>query len=48
MHRNAIEKFRKLKPEIPRFGIDGIPIRDEIEMESILEDGPGKLSPNSG
>lgn len=48
VHRNAIEKFRKLKPEIPRFGIDGIPIRDEIEMESILEDGPGKLSPNSG
>lgn len=33
VHRNAIEESRKLKPEIPRLGTDGIPIRDEIEME---------------
>jgi len=38
VHRNAIDESRKLKPEIPRFGIDGIPIRDEIEMELILKE----------
>ncbi|MDP2975645.1 MAG: hypothetical protein Q8N45_05465, partial [Anaerolineales bacterium] len=34
---NAIEQSRKLKPEIPFAGEDGIPIRDEIELEMILE-----------
>ena len=29
----AIEESRKLKPEIPETGNDGIPIRDEIELE---------------
>jgi GNAT superfamily N-acetyltransferase len=33
---NAIEATRKLKP-IPRLGEDGIPIRDEIELEMILK-----------
>jgi ribosomal protein S18 acetylase RimI-like enzyme len=33
IHRNAIKESRKLKPEIPETGFDGIPIRDEIEME---------------
>lgn len=33
LHRNAIEKSRELKPEIPVYGIDNIPIRDEIEVE---------------
>jgi ribosomal protein S18 acetylase RimI-like enzyme len=33
IHRNAIEKSRKLKPEIPDIGMGGIPIRDEIELE---------------
>ena len=36
VHRNAIEKSRRLKPEIPLTGNDGIPIRDEIELEMIL------------
>jgi len=36
LHRNAIEESRRLKPEIPLFGFDGIPIRDEIEMEMEL------------
>ena len=31
LHRNAIEQARKLKPQIPAIGIDGIPIRDEID-----------------
>ena len=33
VHRNAIEESRKLKPSISAIGIDGIPIRDEIELE---------------
>ena len=36
VHRNALEKARKLKPEIPLVGIDGIPLRDEIELEMPL------------
>ena len=37
VYRNAIEESRKLKPEIPLEGIDGIPIRDEIELELLLK-----------
>lgn len=33
IHRNAIEHSRRLKPSIPFYGIDSIPIRDEIELE---------------
>jgi N-acetylglutamate synthase-like GNAT family acetyltransferase len=36
IHRNAIENSRKLKPQIPHLGMDGIPIRDEIEFEMML------------
>jgi N-acetylglutamate synthase-like GNAT family acetyltransferase len=36
VHRNAIEKSRKLKPEIPLVGFYGIPLRDEIELEMSL------------
>jgi GNAT superfamily N-acetyltransferase len=36
IHRNAIDQSRRLKPEIPFIGIDGIPIRDEIEIELML------------
>lgn len=36
VHRNAVEQARKLKPEIPLYGNDGIPIRDEIELEMLL------------
>jgi hypothetical protein len=31
-----VEKARKIKPEIPLMGNDGIPIRDEIELINIL------------
>ena len=37
IYRNALEQSRKLKPEIPFIGIDGIPLRDEIELELLLE-----------
>jgi RimJ/RimL family protein N-acetyltransferase len=33
LHPNAVEASRKLKPEIPLAGWEGIPIRDEIELE---------------
>jgi ribosomal protein S18 acetylase RimI-like enzyme len=33
VHRDAMKRSRELKPEIPLAGIDGIPIRDEIELE---------------
>jgi len=36
VHRNAIEKSRRLKPEIPLIGNAGIPLRDEIELEMML------------
>ncbi|MEM9951628.1 MAG: GNAT family N-acetyltransferase [Chloroflexota bacterium] len=37
VHRNAIEQARRLKPQIPITGIEGIPIRDEIELEIRLK-----------
>lgn len=33
VHRDAVTEARALKPEIPETGIDGVPIRDEIEYE---------------
>jgi ribosomal protein S18 acetylase RimI-like enzyme len=36
IHMDAIEQSRKLKPEIPRFGISGLQIKDEIEMEMFM------------
>lgn len=33
VHRKAVDEARRLKPEIPLIGNDGIPIRDEIELE---------------
>jgi len=36
LHRNAINESRKIKPQIPLTGIDGIPILHEIEFEIIL------------
>ena len=37
INRNAIDFARKLKP-IPLIGADGIPLRDEIELEMMLGD----------
>jgi ribosomal protein S18 acetylase RimI-like enzyme len=36
VHRNALEKSRQIKPEIPQIGLFGIPIQDEIELEISL------------
>jgi len=34
---NALAESRKLKPEIPEVGNDGIPLRDEIELSMWLD-----------
>lgn len=36
VHKDAVIESRKLKPEIPLIGLDGIPITNEIELEKIL------------
>ncbi|UYZ14430.1 GNAT family N-acetyltransferase [Brevibacillus sp. WF146] len=36
LHRNAVEQARRIKPQIPAVGSDGIPLRDEIELEKRL------------
>ncbi len=33
IHPGAVEAARLLKPSIPLIGLDGIPLRDEIELE---------------
>jgi RimJ/RimL family protein N-acetyltransferase len=36
IHCDAVSRSRQIKPEIPLIGNDGIPIRDEIELEMWL------------
>jgi GNAT superfamily N-acetyltransferase len=36
LHRDAVAQARMLKPQIPRTGADGIPIRHEIAFEKYL------------
>ena len=36
VHRNAIADARRIKPQIPITGLNGITIRDEIELEKIV------------
>ncbi|SHH70716.1 Acetyltransferase (GNAT) family protein [Caloranaerobacter azorensis DSM 13643] len=36
LHLNAVVKARKIKPEIPLYGFDNIPILHEIEFEKLL------------
>jgi GNAT superfamily N-acetyltransferase len=44
VHRNAVDDARRrLKPKIPLVGYDGIPIRDEIELEMVLPAPSGRL-----
>jgi N-acetylglutamate synthase-like GNAT family acetyltransferase len=37
VYPNAMEYTRKLKPAIPLIGENGIPLRDELELEMILD-----------
>ncbi|MBN2075473.1 MAG: GNAT family N-acetyltransferase [Dehalococcoidales bacterium] len=43
IYPNSMEEARKIKPEIPLTGNDGIPLRDEIEFEIHLLNGKGGL-----
>ena len=43
VHRDAIALARLLKPEIPLVGENGIPIRDEIELELMLATDDGNV-----
>lgn len=36
VHPNALAQSRLLKPQISMTGVDGIPLRDEIELEILL------------
>ncbi len=36
LYLNAIERSRAIKPEIPLYGFDGIPILHEIEFELLI------------
>jgi GNAT superfamily N-acetyltransferase len=47
VHRNALELSRTLKPGIPLIGRDGIPLRDELELEMILGDTASQLPGSS-
>jgi N-acetylglutamate synthase-like GNAT family acetyltransferase len=38
IHHNSMEESRRIKPEIPMFGIGGIPIKDELEFEMVFPD----------
>lgn len=37
LYINSIDEARKIKPQIPMTGADGIPIKHEIELELLLE-----------
>lgn len=47
LYRNAVEAARRLKPQIPFIGNDGIPIRDEIKLEKALEEKDSSFSNGS-
>lgn len=44
VHRDSLREARRLKPEIPLVGLDGIPLRDEIELEIRLAAPPIMIS----
>jgi ribosomal protein S18 acetylase RimI-like enzyme len=36
VHRFAIDEARKVKPDIPLYDVNGIPLRDELELEMLI------------
>jgi GNAT superfamily N-acetyltransferase len=40
IHAAVVVRSRRLKPSIPEFGNDGIPINDELEMKKLLVERP--------
>ncbi|HMF31307.1 MAG TPA: GNAT family N-acetyltransferase [Candidatus Lokiarchaeia archaeon] len=43
VYPNAVDAARQIKPIIPLVGNDGIPIRDEVELEQDLKNGLEKF-----
>jgi len=43
VHQDAVALARRIKPEIPIMGENGIPIRDEIELELMLDTDHGNV-----
>ena len=41
IYRGALEVSRRLKPQIPEYGIGGVPIRDEVELALPIEPAAG-------
>lgn len=37
LYPNAMEEVRRVKPDVPLIGENGVPLRDEIELEKILK-----------
>ena len=37
VHPDALVESRKIKPSIPEIGLHGIPLRDEIELQILLD-----------
>lgn len=40
VHRGAMDRAREVKPAIPLIGFNGIPMHDEIELETTLPRRP--------
>jgi ribosomal protein S18 acetylase RimI-like enzyme len=36
VHTGVVDMMRQIKPSIPEKGVDGIPMRDELELEIVL------------
>lgn len=36
VHTGVVDMIRVMKPSVPELGVDGIPMRDEIEFEMVL------------
>lgn len=36
VHQNGMQRVRQIKPQVPLLGMDGIPLRDVLELEQVL------------
>lgn len=43
LHRGAMDHAREIKPSIPPIGLNGIPLRDELELEMRLDGRPSPV-----
>ena len=37
IYKNAMDEVRKVKPDVPLIGENGIPLKDEIELQKELK-----------